>query len=71
MPPIAHAFDLAQNVESSRRSHDACVKGQAIWVTAAREYVEGANKDVVMALSAWSIALSQDVGTLAVMERRR
>ncbi len=49
----------------------SCVKGQAIWVTAAREYVEGSNKDVVMALSAWSIALSQDVGTLAVMERRR
>lgn len=48
-----------------------CVKGQAIWVTAAKEYVEGVNKDVVLALSAWSIALSQDVGTLAVMEKRR
>jgi aminoglycoside phosphotransferase (APT) family kinase protein len=48
-----------------------CVKGQAIWVTAAKQYVEGPNKDVVLALSAWSIALSQDVGTLAVMEKRR
>ena len=49
----------------------ACVKGQAIWVSAAKEYNEGGNKDPVLALSAWAVALTQDSGTIEVMERRR
>lgn len=49
----------------------ACVKGQAIWVSAGKEYVEGSNKDAVLALSAWAVALTQDRGTIEVMERHR
>lgn len=48
-----------------------CVKGQAIWVSAGREYVEGSNRDAVLALSAWSAALTQERGTVEVMERHR
>ncbi len=47
----------------------ACVKGQAIWVSAGREFLEGTNKDPVNAFSAWAVGVSQDRGALRLMGR--
>ncbi len=47
----------------------ACVKGQAIWVSAGREFLEGPNKDPVNALSAWAVGISQDRGALRLLGR--
>lgn len=45
----------------------SCVKGQAIWVSAAREFQEGRNRDPVMAFSCWMQGNSQDRATLALL----
>jgi aminoglycoside phosphotransferase (APT) family kinase protein len=45
------------------------VKGQGIWVSGLREYLEGANKDPVLALSGWALANTQERTALATMGR--
>lgn len=47
----------------------SCVKGQAIWQTAARAMQSGANQDLIMAFAAWSMANTQDRVTLELMDR--
>lgn len=36
------------------------VKGQAIWVSSAREFTDGANQDLILALSGWLVGNAQD-----------
>ena len=45
----------------------SCVKGQAIWLSAAREYHDGRNQDPIMALAAWMQCNSQDRTMLELM----
>jgi aminoglycoside phosphotransferase (APT) family kinase protein len=45
----------------------SCVKGQAIWLSAAREYHDGTNQDSILALAAWMQCNSQDRATLELL----
>jgi len=47
----------------------SCVKGQAIWLTAARTLERGANRDLIMAIAAWMMTNSQDRAILELMGR--
>ena len=44
-----------------------CIKGQAIWLSAAKEYQTGANRDAIMAIAAWMQTNSQDRAALELM----
>lgn len=44
-----------------------CVKGQAIWVSSARAWIDGANREPIMVYPAWALINAQDQATLAVM----
>ena len=41
------------------------VKGQAIWVSSAKEFTDGKNQDLILALSGWLMQNSQDRAVLA------
>ncbi len=41
------------------------VKGQAIWVSSAKEFTDGKNQDLILALSSWLMQNSQDRAALA------
>jgi aminoglycoside phosphotransferase (APT) family kinase protein len=43
------------------------VKGQGIWVSSGREYLEGNNKDPILSLSGWLIVNPQDRAALETM----
>ncbi len=43
------------------------VKAQAIWVSGAREFTDGKNQDLILALSSWLMQNSQDRAALAEM----
>jgi aminoglycoside phosphotransferase (APT) family kinase protein len=43
------------------------VKGQGIWVSSAKEYLEGTNRDPILFLSGWLTMNSQDRAALAAM----
>lgn len=43
------------------------VKGQAIWVSGAKEFTDGKNQDLILALSSWLMQNSQDRAALAEM----
>jgi len=45
----------------------ACLKGQAIWLSAAREFQSGAVRDSMMVLAAWMMCNSQDRATLDLL----
>jgi len=45
------------------------VKGQAIWVSGAREFTDGVNQDLILALSSWLMGNSQDRAALAALGR--
>ncbi len=45
------------------------VKGQTIWVSSAREFSEGKNQDLILALSAWFMGNSQDRAVLHSLGR--
>jgi aminoglycoside phosphotransferase (APT) family kinase protein len=45
----------------------SAVKGQAIWISGAREFDEGTNHDPILALSAWLMGNSQDRAALAAL----
>lgn len=45
------------------------VKGQAIWVSGAREFSAGKNQDLILALSAWLVGNAQDRAALATLGR--
>jgi aminoglycoside phosphotransferase (APT) family kinase protein len=45
------------------------VKGQGIWVSSAREFSEGKNQDLILALSAWLVGNSQDRAALSALGR--
>ncbi|MCB1535829.1 MAG: phosphotransferase family protein [Rhodoblastus sp.] len=47
----------------------ACLKGQAIWISATKEYQTGATHDPLMALAGWMQVNSQDRATLELMGR--
>jgi aminoglycoside phosphotransferase (APT) family kinase protein len=42
----------------------SCVKGQAIWVSSAKEFTSGKNQDPILALSGWLMGNSQDRAAL-------
>jgi hypothetical protein len=43
------------------------VKGQAIWVSSAKEYQDGVNRDPVLALPGWMLGNSQDRAVLELL----
>jgi len=43
------------------------VKGQAIWVSGAREFTDGKNQDLILGLSAWLMGNSQDRAALSAL----
>jgi aminoglycoside phosphotransferase (APT) family kinase protein len=45
------------------------VKGQGIWTSSAREYLDGSNRDPILALSGWLIVNAQDRAALETMGR--
>ena len=45
----------------------SAVKGQAIWISGAREFDEGSNHDPILALSSWLMGNSQDRAALAAL----
>jgi len=47
----------------------SCLKGQAIWLSAAREYEEGRIDDSMMVTAAWMMINAQDRATLELMGR--
>jgi aminoglycoside phosphotransferase (APT) family kinase protein len=47
----------------------SCVKGQAIWLSAAREFEQGRVDDSMMVTAAWMMINAQDRATLELMER--
>lgn len=47
----------------------SCVKGQAIWLGAARAFESGANRDLMMAFAAWLLMNGQDRAMLELMGR--
>ncbi len=49
----------------------SCVKGQAIWVSAAKEFVSGGNRDLIMPIAAWMQTNSQDRAALELLGHLR
>lgn len=45
----------------------ACVKGQAIWVSSAQTWLDGANRDPILVYPAWALIDAQDRAALKVM----
>ena len=45
----------------------SCLKGQAIWCSAAREYQEGRVSDTIMVTAAWMMINAQDRATLELL----
>jgi aminoglycoside phosphotransferase (APT) family kinase protein len=43
------------------------VKGQAIWISSAKEFTDGKNQDMLLALSGWLMGNSQDRAALAAL----
>jgi aminoglycoside phosphotransferase (APT) family kinase protein len=46
-----------------------CVKGQGIWISSAKIWADGQNRDPIMAFSAWRMLNSQDRAALELMGR--
>ena len=46
-----------------------CVKGQAIWVSSARAWLDGGNREPIMVYPAWAMTNAQDRAVLQVMGR--
>lgn len=46
-----------------------CVKGQAIWVSSARAWLDGGNREPIMVYPAWAMTNAQDRATLHIMGR--
>jgi aminoglycoside phosphotransferase (APT) family kinase protein len=47
----------------------SCVKGQAIWISAAKEFQTGKNRDSIMAVAGWMQTTSQDRASLELLGR--
>lgn len=47
------------------------VKGQGIWASSQREYLDGPNKDPILAMSGWVMAVNQDRAALETMGKLR
>jgi hypothetical protein len=45
----------------------SCVKGQAIWISAAKEFQTGKNRDSIMAVAGWMQSTSQDRASLELL----
>ena len=46
-----------------------CVKGQAIWVSSARAFLDGGNREPIMVYASWALENTQDRAALQVMGR--
>lgn len=46
-----------------------CVKGQAIWISSARAWIDGGNREPIMAYPPWALQNAQDRAILQVMGR--
>lgn len=46
-----------------------CVKGQAIWISSARAWIDGGNREPIMAYPPWALQNAQDRAALKVMGR--
>jgi aminoglycoside phosphotransferase (APT) family kinase protein len=49
----------------------SCVKGQAIWISAAKEFQTGKNRDSIMAVAGWMQSTSQDRASLELLGHLR
>ena len=49
----------------------SCVKGQAIWVSAAKAFASGSNRDLIMPVAAWMQSNSQDRAAIELMGHLR
>ena len=47
----------------------SCLKGQAIWLSAAKEYEQGRVDDSMMVTAAWMMINAQDRATLELLGR--
>ncbi len=73
--PKSRAIAIWQEASGLRADPEAlhwwelfsCVKGQAIWVSSAKEFQDGSNQDLVLGLAAWMQTNSQDRATLELM----
>ena len=46
-----------------------CVKGQGIWISSAKAWMDGSNREPILAFSAWRMLNTQDRAALELMER--
>jgi len=46
-----------------------CVKGQAIWVSSAKAWIDGGNRELIMVYPPWALQNAQDRAVLKVMGR--
>ena len=46
-----------------------CIKGQAIWISSARAWIDGGNREPIMVYPPWALQNAQDRATLQVMGR--
>jgi aminoglycoside phosphotransferase (APT) family kinase protein len=73
--PMGDAIRLWEHASGARADRQAlrwwemfsCVKGQAIWVSAAKAFASGGNRDLIMPIAAWMQANSQDRAALELM----
>ena len=69
------AIEIWQKASGLRAAPDALrwwevfasVKGQAIWISGGKEFTDGKNQDMILALSAWLMGNSQDRAALYTM----
>ena len=47
-----------------------CIKGQGIWISSAKAWTDGTNREPILAFSTWRLLNSQDRAVLALMERQ-
>jgi aminoglycoside phosphotransferase (APT) family kinase protein len=77
LAPRERAIELWEAASGLRADPDAlhwwevfsCVKGQAIWVSGAKEFATGVNQDLILALSGWLMGNSQDRAALHLLGR--
>lgn len=77
LAPRAEAIRIWEEASGLRADPEALrwwevfstVKGQAIWVSGAKEFTTGKNQDVLLALSSWLMGNSQDRAALLALGR--
>ncbi|HLK23255.1 MAG TPA: phosphotransferase family protein [Caulobacteraceae bacterium] len=73
--PRERAIEIWENASGLRADPAAlhwwelfnCVKGQGIWVSSAKAWIDGQNRDPILAFSAWRMLNAQDRAALELM----